>query len=160
MWNPSRSLKLGFLIYKTEGSTVYPLALLLGPCPLPFPQSIGLCFPLTLPYPPSMPTVCVCPVLCDSRDCGPSASFVCGIFRARILEQLPFPPPGDCPHPGIKPTSLALAGGFLTTEAAGKPRRLVEPLLFVGHHAKHLTSICFYISAQKLPKIDVIIILR
>ena len=30
-----------------------------------------------------------------------------------------FPPPGDLPNPGIEPTSLAslaLAGGFLTTE--------------------------------------------
>ena len=33
---------------------------------------------------------------------------------------LPFPPLGDLPHPGIKPTSLAspaLAGGFFTTSA-------------------------------------------
>ena len=32
---------------------------------------------------------------------------------------LPFPPPGDLPDPGIKPTSpepLALLGGFFTTE--------------------------------------------
>ena len=37
---------------------------------------------------------------------------------------LPLPPPGDLPDPGIKaepPTSPALAGGFFTTESAGKP---------------------------------------
>ena len=28
---------------------------------------------------------------------------------------MPFPLPGDLPDPGIEPTSLALAGGFLTT---------------------------------------------
>ena len=43
MWNPSRSLKLGFLIYKTKASAVYFLALLLGPLPLPSPQLVSLC---------------------------------------------------------------------------------------------------------------------
>ena len=35
--------------------------------------------------------------------------------------ELPFPPPGDLPDPGIKPASPALAGRFLTTEP---PRKL------------------------------------
>jgi len=34
---------------------------------------------------------------------------------------LPFPPPGDLPHPGVKLVSLALEGGFFTTESLGKP---------------------------------------
>ena len=34
---------------------------------------------------------------------------------------LPFPPPGDLPSSGIKPTSPALAGGFFTTVPPGKP---------------------------------------
>ena len=37
---------------------------------------------------------------------------------------LPFPPPGDLPYPRIEPASLAspaLAGGFFTTVATGKP---------------------------------------
>ena len=34
---------------------------------------------------------------------------------------LPFPSPGDLPNPGSKPTSLALAGGFFTTEPCRKP---------------------------------------
>ena len=34
---------------------------------------------------------------------------------------LPFPSPGDLPHPGMEPGSPALAGGFITTEPAGKP---------------------------------------
>ena len=47
-----------------------------------------------------------------------------GILQARILDYLPYPPPGDLPNPGIKPTSLmspALAGGFFTTLPPGKP---------------------------------------
>ena len=38
--------------------------------------------------------------------------------------ELPFPPPGDLPDPGIKPKSPAtpaLAGELLTTEPSGKP---------------------------------------
>ena len=34
---------------------------------------------------------------------------------------MPFPSPGDLPDPGIQPTSLALAGGFFTTEPPGNP---------------------------------------
>ena len=37
---------------------------------------------------------------------------------------LPFPSPGDLPHPGIKPVSLAslaLAGRFFTTRATWEP---------------------------------------
>ena len=41
-----------------------------------------------------------------------------------VPRQLPFPPPGDLPDPGIKPAfyaSPALAGRFLTTVPPGKP---------------------------------------
>ena len=48
--------------------------------------------------------------------CRLPGSSVQGISKARIL-----PSPGDLPHPGIKPASLALAGGFFTTEPLGKP---------------------------------------
>ena len=47
-----------------------------------------------------------------------------GTFQARIMEWLPFPPPGDLPNPGVKPVSPAfpaLAGRFVTTEIPGKP---------------------------------------
>ena len=37
-------------------------------------------------------------------------------YSAFFMVQLSFPPPGDLPNPGIKPTSPALAGRFLTTE--------------------------------------------
>ena len=41
--------------------------------------------------------------------------------REEYWSGLPFPPPGDLPKPGIKPTSPALAGRFFTTEPPGKP---------------------------------------
>ena len=45
--------------------------------------------------------------LCHPMDCSLSGSSVHGISQARILKRvgLAFPPPGDLPHPGIKPTS-------------------------------------------------------
>ena len=55
-----------------------------------------------------------CMTLWDFMDCRPPGSFVHGILQARILEWVPFLPPGDLPNPGIKPMSLmspALAGG-------------------------------------------------
>ena len=36
--------------------------------------------------------------------------------RQEYYSGLPFPSPGDLPYPGIEPMSLALAGGFYTTE--------------------------------------------
>ena len=41
-----------------------------------------------------------------------------GFSRQEFWSELPYPPPGDLPYPGIKPTSLmspALAGGSFTT---------------------------------------------
>ena len=62
----------------------------------------------------------LCPILCDAMDYSPPGSSVHGIPQARILEGLPWPPPGDLPDPRIELTSLmspALAGGFFTTSA-------------------------------------------
>ena len=61
-----------------------------------------------------------CLTLCDVMDCSPLGSLH-GFLRARILEWVAFPSPGDLLNPGIKPTSLmspALAGGFFTPSAA------------------------------------------
>ena len=46
------------------------------------------------------------------------ASLSMGFPRQEYWSGLPFPPPGDLLHPGIKPKSVppALAGGFFNTE--------------------------------------------
>ena len=57
-------------------------------------------------------------------NCSPPGSSAHGILLARILEWLPFAPPGDLPDPEIEPPSLAsseLAGRFFTTEPLGNP---------------------------------------
>ena len=43
-----------------------------------------------------------------------------GFSRQEDWSELPFPPPGDLPRPGIEPSSPALAAGFFTTEPPGK----------------------------------------
>ena len=58
------------------------------------------------------------------------ASLSMGSPRQEYRSRLPFPPPGDLPDPGIKPTSPALARGFCTTEPPGKPHKSREPCLF------------------------------
>ena len=45
-----------------------------------------------------------CPTLCNPTDCNPPGSSVHGILP-EYWGGLPFPPPGDLPHPGIKPES-------------------------------------------------------
>ena len=56
--------------------------------------------------------VCVCaqshPTLWDPTECSPPGSSGHGISRQEHWSGLPFPPPGDLPDPGIKPTSPAL----------------------------------------------------
>ena len=47
-----------------------------------------------------------------------------GFSKQEYWRGLPFPSPGDLPDPGIESmslASLALAGGFFTTAAPGKP---------------------------------------
>ena len=44
------------------------------------------------------------------------ASLSMGFHRQKYWSGLPFTSPGYLPDPGIEPVSLALAGGFFTTE--------------------------------------------
>ena len=48
----------------------------------------------------------------------------CG-FPGKNTEGVVLPSPGDLLNPGIKPVSLALAGGSFTTESPGKPITLL-----------------------------------
>ena len=58
---------------------------------------------------------------CNRIGYSPPGFSVHGVFQARILEWLSFPPPGDLPRSGIKPESPALAGRVLTTKPPEKP---------------------------------------
>ena len=78
------------------------------------------------------PAVCAqllqsCQTLCDPVDCSPPCSYVPGDSPGKNFGvgcQLPCPPLGDLPDPGIEPTSPeapALSGGFFITEPPGWP---------------------------------------
>ena len=56
-----------------------------------------------------------CQTLCDPVDCSPPGSSVLGFSRQEYWSGLPFPSPGDLPHPGIKPRVSCTGGGFFTT---------------------------------------------
>ena len=64
---------------------------------------------------------CVCSVVPDgmtSWTAAHQAPLSVGFPRQESWSGLPFPPPGDLPHPGTEPVSLvppALAGRFFTT---------------------------------------------
>ena len=60
----------------------------------------------------------LCLTLFSSMDCSPPGISVHGNFAGKNTGVLPFPPLGDLPDPGIKPSSLAssaLAGGFFSS---------------------------------------------
>ena len=46
-----------------------------------------------------------------------------GFSKQEYWSELPFPPPGDLPNPGIEP---ALAGGLFISLPPGKPRKHVS----------------------------------
>ena len=48
----------------------------------------------------------LCPALCDPMDCSLPAPQSTGFSRQEYWSELPCPPPGDLPNPGIKPVSL------------------------------------------------------
>lgn len=59
--------------------------------------------------------------------------------RQEYWSELPFPSPRDHPHPGIKPKSPTLAGGFFTTEPPGKPPNTFT-LSIKPHSVGHLVG--------------------
>ena len=65
-------------------------------------------------------------------NCGPPSSSVHGISRQEYWSGLPFPPPGNLPDSGIKPSSSALAGRFFTTlTPPGKPMLCVCVYIYI-----------------------------
>ena len=52
-----------------------------------------------------------------------------GFSRQEYWSGLPFPPPGDLPNTGIKPTFPVLVGRLFTTELLGKPQPKLKTML-------------------------------
>ena len=64
-----------------------------------------------------------------------------GFPKQEYWNGLPFPSPWALPDPGVEPTSLALAGGFFTTEPPGKP-------LHKGSFSLHITETLPFLSNE------------
>ena len=64
-----------------------------------------------------------CLTLCDPMDCSPPGSFVHEDSPGKNTGvELPFPPPGYLPNPGIKPRTPTLQVDSLPSEPPGKAR--------------------------------------
>ena len=63
-----------------------------------------------------------CPTLCDPMDYSCQALLSMEFSRQEYWSELPFPSPGDLPHPGIEPRSLAVQADSLPSEPTGVPR--------------------------------------
>ena len=81
-----------------------------------------------------------------------------GFSRQEHWSGLPCPPPGNLPHPGIKPTSPAMAGGFFTTEMPGEPFLSVSQYQsergrqrLTPHGAEQAAGVCFLSWFSLLP---------
>ena len=61
---------------------------------------------------------------------------------------MPFPSPGDLPHPEIEPTSPALAGEFFTTKLPGKLQHLILSPKTVKNYER--SEILFYLQTNKV----------
>ena len=57
-----------------------------------------------------------CPTLATPWTVACQAPLSMGFSRQKYRSGLLFPPPGDLPHPGIKPRSLALQADSLSSE--------------------------------------------
>ena len=80
-------------------------------------------------------------------DCSPPGSSVRRILQQEYWSELPGPPPGDLPDPGIEPMSLTspvLAGGFFTTnttwEAQGAVKNTYEGRVLLPKGVRHVGS--------------------
>ena len=81
------------------------------------------------------------------------ATLSIGFPKQEYWNGLPFPPAGDLPDPGIaleSPKSLALAGGFFTTEPPEKDRQIIDQKFSHYHFVWSIVIQMTHISAFTL----------
>ena len=105
-----------------------------------------------------------CSVLSDSATpwiLACQAPLSMAFSRQEYWNGLPFPSPGDLPDPGIKPAfpgSLALAGGFFTTEPPDNSYHLLSSMPDALPKSLHVISIvtqqgrCYYLCVFRTGK--------
>ena len=87
-------------------------------------------------------------LFCNPVTVPHQAPLSIGFSRQEYWSGLPIPPPGNLPNPEIKPTPLALAGAFFTTELPGKPQYLAYPVYNFNVHIFHFYK--FYLVLLKI----------
>ena len=114
----------------------------------------GILLPHPVGFPKPLILVCTwiqllqsCPTLRDAMDYGSPGSLSMGFSRQEYWSELPCPPPGDLPNPGIKlssPASHTLDS--LPLVLPGKPHKIAwlivmeRCLLFFGYMNTHVTK--------------------
>ena len=69
----------------------------------------------------------LCPILCNPMNCiARQVPLSMGFSRQECWSELPFPPPGDLPNPGIEPASPALQADSLPLNHLGSIHPLLE----------------------------------
>ena len=89
-----------------------------------------------------------------------------GLSRQEYWSGLPCPPPGDLPNPSTKPaslTSLALAGGLLTTSATCTYRRAIldmaGPYYYYVSSVFKLPSLLLSFTVVSLPSLHSLVLI-
>ena len=84
--------------FKVEGRTIVPLWQVYPP--------MHECWVTSVMSDSLWPHVCLCMYVCMSMYVARQALLSMGRLRQESCSGLPFPPPGDLPHPGIQSASL------------------------------------------------------
>ena len=143
---------------KTQKGSVASFILYLSP--FSFCKSVGILASTSVWWFLYRPCGCVracsviqlCPVLCNSVDCGPPGSSVRGILQQEYWSELPFPSPGDLPDPGIEPVSLAspaLAGRIFTSEPPENLGCIPDTMRGFPPHSWRLSVSTYILSAKE-----------
>ena len=72
-----------------------------------------------------------CPTLAIPWTVAHQASLSIGFPRQKCWSEVPFPSPGDFPHPGMEQRSPVPLVDSLPTEPPGKPLDVFRPLIFM-----------------------------
>ena len=87
-----------------------------------------------------------------------------GFLRQEYWSGLPLPSPGDLPDPGIKSASLALVGGFFSTEPPGKPGWKKKDILLAWQQPSQCETVMtlpmksHYTSNSRFPPVNILFI--
>ena len=75
----------------------------------------------------------LCLTLCGPMDCSPPGSSAHGLLQQESWSRLPFPSPGDLPHPGLNPGLLYCRPILYCLSHQGSPVKSITCLILSLH---------------------------